>query len=719
MATNYIAIACQGGGSHAAFTGGVLPVLLGEFDNLALAHSAGWSGRAQAYHEPGTAAGTQAGTQAGTAAPVLVAISGTSGGAISALLGWYGFITGGAEEAGRRLDAFWDSNAATHWLEASLNHYARAMSDAASMFGLDVKTSPYTYPMQGLEWFNTSVWPMVAGALGADNPWMRPDYFSLPQLLRPGVDWQLVRAYGDFASIPLDVQRWVRSDLQAAMFPPDAPCQQRYREERAMLEQAIGDKLGAAQRVLARIEQLGLGDSALLRVAFRQWRAPPLRFEHDALMALADAVGMVTRAIPRLLIGAVELHQGDFMAFNSERAQDDGGISVDAVLASAAVPWLFRARLMKGMDQDTLAARQLALWDGLFSQNPPIKDFLAGVMDVARKPDEIWVVQINPTHAKVEKTRPHAGTPAATADRLVMQGSEIWDLRNALAGNLSLNQEIGFVEAINRRMEASVQLAAARRDGDGNGHGNGDAGEPRPDGGEASHDRLVQVDRIVMDGDAIEAATCMDLGANSKLDRDPRLKAALCEHGRLQARRYLRLRRQVGRLCGQLGDTLAQAGASAAAADGDGDGKADGAARAGNEACRAAIGSGALVIDGSTLYSTGVADPAAPRALVRWRAVDAEVGGHPVRIEGRSELADDLEDAGAWRVKAVTITAAARKDDRMPQGAASSLQAGIGGEPPMQHTAQQTTQHSGGQAMRSQNTMGQQEHAPRGGGRPQ
>ena len=687
MATKYIAIACQGGGSHAAFTGGVLPVLLAEFDNLALAHSAGWSGPAQAYHEPGTAAGTQAGPEA----PVLVAISGTSGGAISALLGWYGFVTGGAEEARRRLDAFWDSNAATHWLEASLNHYARAMSDAASMFGLDVKTSPYVYPMQGLEWFNTSVWPMIAGALGADNSWMRPDYFSLPQLLRPGVDWQLVRAYGDFASIPLDVQRWVRADLQAAMFPPDAPCQQRYREERAMLEQAIGDKLGAAQRVLARIEQLGLDDSALLPVAFRQWRAPPLRFEHDGLMALAEAVGMVTRAIPRLLIGAVELHQGDFTAFNSERALDDGGISVDAVLASAAVPWLFRARLMKGMDQDTLAARQLALWDGLFSQNPPVKDFLAGVMDVARKPDEIWVVQINPTRAKVEKTRAQAGMPAATADRLVMQGSEIWDLRNALAGNLSLNQEIGFVEAINRRMESSSQLAAMRRDGE--------AGQAPAEPHGTAHDRLVQVDRIVMDGDAIEAATGMDLGANSKLDRDPRLKAALCEHGRLQARRYLGLRRQVGRLCGQLGDTLAQAG--------------------GSDTSGVAIGSGALVIDGSMLYSTGVADPSAPRALVRWRAVDAEVGGHPVRIEGSSELADDLEDAGAWRVKAVTITAAARKDDRMPQGAASSLQAGIGGEALMQHTVQQTTQHPGGQPMRSQNTMGQQEHAPGGGGRPQ
>jgi predicted patatin/cPLA2 family phospholipase len=35
MATNHIAIACQGGGSHAAYTGGVLPILLEEFDNRA------------------------------------------------------------------------------------------------------------------------------------------------------------------------------------------------------------------------------------------------------------------------------------------------------------------------------------------------------------------------------------------------------------------------------------------------------------------------------------------------------------------------------------------------------------------------------------------------------------------------------------------------------------------------------------------------------------
>jgi hypothetical protein len=282
--------------------------------------------------------------------------------------------------------------------------------------------------------------------------------------------------------------------------------------------------------------------------------------------------------------------------------------------------WLFRACEMGGTDPDTLARRRLALWDGLFSQNPPIKDFLAGVLNEDKKPDEIWVVQINPLSAKVEKG---AGTHAA--ERLVMSGGEIWDLRNALAGNLSLNQEIGFVEAINRRAAAAPEARAG--------------------------DRLVQVDRIVMDGDAIEAATGMDLGANSKLDRDPRLKDALCEHGRVQARRYLALRDRIGRLCGGLATTLADA------AGGDHAG-----------AYPSTVERGALVIDGTTLYRTGTAAVRSPRALVRWHSVDAELGGHPVRVEGRSELADDGDGDAAWRVKAVGITAVSPQGDGERKG---------------------------------------------------
>lgn len=49
------------------------------------------------------------------------------------------------------------------------------------------------------------------------------------------------------------------------------------------------------------------------------------------------------------------------------------------MLASAAVPNLFEAVEIRGHYH----------WDGLFSQNPPVDDLLAG--DAQPKPDELWV----------------------------------------------------------------------------------------------------------------------------------------------------------------------------------------------------------------------------------------------------------------------------------------------------------------------------------------
>jgi len=628
MAVRDIAIACQGGGSHAAYTGGVLPVLLGELDNLRVAREAD-----DALRLPGADAAA------------LVAISGTSGGAISALLGWYGFITGGAGEAERRLEDFWAGNSALKWTESQVNALCRAMADLAGSWGLDIKTSPYGIAMAGVETFSARVWPLLAGALGQDNPWMRPGFFALPDLLRPGVDWPLIATLGEFASIPLEVRRWVRSDLQAALFPAEAPCRQRYREERARIEARIEARLAAAATVMARIDALDLPEPALLRAAFARWRAPTLRFDHAALAGLARAVQQVTRHIPHLMVGAVELHQGEFIAFSSERAPDDGGISLDAVLASAAVPWLFRAQELMALDDDTLAPRRLVLWDGLFSQNPPVRNFLSDVLDDSKKPDEIWVVQINPLEAKLEASRVH-GQPGG----ILFSGGEIWDLRNALAGNLALNQELGFVEAINRRMDdspASADSVAAQR-----------------------ADRQVQVDRIVMDGNAVEAATGAGLGANSKLDRDPRLRAALFDHGRLQARRYIGLRSRLAELCGDLGDTLACACGTAAGLG----------PQAGT---RGAIeGRAALALEGATVYGIAPEQPGAPQALVRWRSVGAAVGGRPVRIEGQTELAE-VEDSGAgWRLKEARITAVVPR--ALPATAALAAPERMRMSPPME-----------------------------------
>jgi predicted acylesterase/phospholipase RssA len=629
MAVRDIAIACQGGGSHAAYTGGVLPVLLGSLDNVRVAREADDALRLP--DDPDV--------------PVLVAISGTSGGAISALLGWYGFVTGGARDAERRLDAFWESNSALKWTESQVNHMARAAADMAAGMGWDIKSSPYALPMHGMELFASAVWPLLAHVMGPDNPWMRPGFFALPELLQPAVDWPLVDALGAFASIPLDVQRWQRSDLEAAMFTPDAPWRQARRAERARLQESILGKMELAGRIVARMDELGLGEDALLRAAFARWQPPPLRFDGAALAELARAVQRVTRHIPHLLVGAVELHQGEFVAFSSERAPGDGGISVDAVLASAAVPWLFRAHEMMAVDDYTLAPRSLVLWDGLFSQNPPIKNFLSGVLDDSKKPDEIWVVQINPTEARAQ-----AGPTPAAPRSIVFSGGEIWDLRNALAGNLSLNQELGFVDAVNRRMEESEEGQAA---------------------GAARLDRQVRVDRIIMDGSAVEAQTGAVLGANSKLDRDPALRSALHLHGRLQAQRYLGLRSRIPELFDDLGSLLASTCASMAGRDPH------------DSYPAASVGRGTMLVDGATLYSVSPSQPGIPQALVRWRGVEAQVAGRPVRIEGRSELAEGPDSGTNWRLKEGRITALAPrgKAGKGAQAAWPSMPAGAGEEP--------------------------------------
>jgi NTE family protein len=121
-----------------------------------------------------------------------------------------------------------------------------------------------------------------------------------------------------------------------------------------------------------------------------------------------------------LVIGTVDVNAGEFETFTNE------DITVDALLASSAVPDLFRAVEIDGHYH----------WDGLFSQNPPIRDLMRVPPD--RKPDELWVVQINPQRRSGEPTELDA----------------IADRRNELAGNISLNQELRFVETVNEWLDA-------------------------------------------------------------------------------------------------------------------------------------------------------------------------------------------------------------------------------------------------------------------------
>ncbi|ACV11039.1 Patatin [Halorhabdus utahensis DSM 12940] len=129
-----------------------------------------------------------------------------------------------------------------------------------------------------------------------------------------------------------------------------------------------------------------------------------------------DAIPVFCRhETPELVVGTVNVNAGVFETFVDE------DVTVEAVLASAAVPNVFEAVEIHGHYH----------WDGLFSQNPPVRDMMHQPPE--RKPEELWIIQINPQELEGEPT---------TLE-------EIADRRNELSGNISLNQELGFVEQIN------------------------------------------------------------------------------------------------------------------------------------------------------------------------------------------------------------------------------------------------------------------------------
>lgn len=248
--TRRVAIACQGGGSHTAFTAGVLKRLLMERN------------RAHEY----------------------VAFSGTSGGAICALLVWYALLDGDGKKAVELLDSFWKENSAnSHW-DMVLNDLFVETNRLQGMIAVP-ELSPYLYP-----------------------------------------SW----------------------------------AQERLRE---MLEERVN---------FGRLEEL------------------------------------VRPSGPTLLVSAVDVLSGEFRVFR------DAEIGVDAILASAAVPTLFRAvRIGDGV-----------YWDGLFSQNPPVSNFVRGVPDARAKPDEIWVIQIKTPRGGAGSRRPRwTSLTGATNSRVISRST--------------------------------------------------------------------------------------------------------------------------------------------------------------------------------------------------------------------------------------------------------------------------------------------------------
>lgn len=289
-----------------------------------------------------------------------------------------------------------------------------------------------------------------------------------------------------------------------------------------MLKQARGDSTSVAERILAcwrdltaqglreilfdagliqllRLEERGLlptfassPSSPAFRVGTKLASSVLGRREFTDLGALvtkhidfAELPALISHDSPALLVGAVDVLDSSFKVFNSAH----GEICAEALLASAAIPNLFPAVWVNGH----------AYWDGIFSMNPPVAAFVRKAF-MRKLPEEIWVLQVNRTH--------HDFVPETASD--------IFDRRNQLAGNLSLQHEFQLIEIANMLLQYGALTDEFRvRYG------------------------FDVSDTITVRSIRMSDALSRNLDYPSKLSRQPAHIAALLEDGRLRANDFL------------------------------------------------------------------------------------------------------------------------------------------------------------------------------------
>jgi NTE family protein len=272
-----VAIACQGGGSQTAFTAGVMKAL---FENHIQDH----------FH--------------------IVSLSGSSGGAICALLIWYALKKGDTPVWKRLLD-FWEDNTAQSYQEKLFNDFVIKSLELAS------KGIIHQYNLSHSS-------PLVKTLFSMATQGLRQRFTDLNELLKTHVDF---------------------SDLA-------------------------------------------------------QWGAQPNS--------------------PILVLGACNILTGKLSKFNSRNE----AIRIEHLLASACVPNIF----------PSVTIEDLAYWDGLFSDNPPIRSLIRrDFVGVENIPNELWVIKINPT----------------TTEQIPVASDDIADRRNELEGNVSLFQSLDQIEFLN------------------------------------------------------------------------------------------------------------------------------------------------------------------------------------------------------------------------------------------------------------------------------
>src|SRR5262249_55719147 len=317
-----VALGCQGGGMHAAFEVGVLTEILNNIEQK----NGKYIDKKNRFE--------------------LVGLSGTSAGALCALMVWYGLapkngVPGSVVEASTKLNDFWDNFVASPGAETLLNFL--------------------TYGVFRAEETEIPVLGVKAPVFGSLNP------------------------YG-------------------AIFKAVAACL---------------PSLGVRQ------QYFDLDD--LLK---------------DACPALKNDSIDWKNVKTRLLIGASEVVNGLETVVdtdvNRETQQKEVyywrqrlPLTLSGVAASGTLPIFRKAEHIKGDGH---------YWDGLYSQNPPVREFIAGADEV---PDELWIVRINPQQ--------WPELPKSNAD--------IRDRENELMGNLSLHKELDFILKVNEWSERYKDFA--------------------------------------------------------------------------------------------------------------------------------------------------------------------------------------------------------------------------------------------------------------------
>ena len=302
-----VAVACQGGGMHAAFEIGVLTEILEDI-------------KERKRFE-------------------LVGVSGTSAGALCALMVWYGLVPkvsgsrGSVLEAIDKLNRFWDDFVAKPGTETLLNLFTygalRAEETELPVLGVNAQ-------ILGLNPYG-----MIIKAVAACLPRLgaRKQYFDL--------EYMLAEACPDFGKI----------DWQSVK------------------------------------TRLLIGASEVINGAETVFDSDCNMAAHGKKYTEAKVTHRWRQRLPLTLSGVAA--SGTLPAFR-EAERIDGGY----------------------------------YWDGLYSQNPPVREFLAGTHEV---PDELWIIRINPQEwPELPKTN-----------------AEIQDRQNELMGNLSLNKELDFILTVN------------------------------------------------------------------------------------------------------------------------------------------------------------------------------------------------------------------------------------------------------------------------------